>query len=104
MRTHREYLNKQLKDPAFAEAFRCENHTLRIAYDIHSARVRLGMSQKALAIKAGVTQQMVSRVENAAEAHMTHGTVCRIAEALGMDVGLVAKEHLVPYTADPGRR
>jgi transcriptional regulator with XRE-family HTH domain len=51
------------------------------------------MSQQALAAKAGITQQMLSRVENAVEASMNHSTVCRIAEALEMDVGLVAKRH-----------
>lgn len=91
MRTHRDYLEKQLRDEEFAKGFRCEKQKLRIAYDIHSARIELGMSQKALARKAGVTQQMVSRVENASEANMTQSTVCKIAEALGKDVGLVPR-------------
>lgn len=91
MKTHRQYLDEQLSDRAFAEGFRREKGKLRIAYDIHSARIQQGMSQKALARKAGVTQQMVSRVENAAEANMNQNTVCRIAGALGMDVGLVTK-------------
>jgi transcriptional regulator with XRE-family HTH domain len=56
-----------------------------------SARLKQGLTQKALAEKAGVTQQMVSRVENASEANMSHGTVRKIADALGMDVGLVPR-------------
>ena len=91
MRTHREYLEKQLRDGEFAKDFGCEKQKLRIAYDIHSARVEQGLSQKDLARKAGVTQQMVSRVENASEANMAQSTVCRIASALGKDVGLVAR-------------
>jgi len=91
MRTHKDYLKEQLRDSDLARDFQCEKQKLRIAYDIHSARVELGMSQKALAAKAGVTQQMVSRVENAAKANMAQGTVCKIAEALGMDVGLVPR-------------
>lgn len=91
MRTHREYLEGQLRDDKFAKDFRYEKQKLRIAYDIHSARMELGLSQKALAERAGVTQQMVSRVENAAKANMAQGTVCRIAGALGMDVGLVPR-------------
>ncbi len=91
MRTHKQYLAKQLENKAFAEGYPCERAKLRVAYDIHSARTRLGLSQKDLARKAGVTQQMVSRVENAVVANMSQNTVCRIADALGMDIGLVAK-------------
>lgn len=91
VKTHKQYLAEQLKDPAFAAGFRREKAVLRIAYDIYVARLQLGMSQQALAERAGVTQQMVSRVESAVEANMSHSTVCRIADALGMDVGLVAK-------------
>lgn len=89
MKTHKDYLDKQMRDGEFAEEFRCERQKLRIAYDIHAARLAQGMTQRALAERAGITQQMVSRVENAAKADMTHGTVCRIASALGMDVGLL---------------
>ena len=91
MRTHREYLEKQLRDDKFAKDFGCEKRKLRIAYDIHSARIEQGLSQKDLARKAGVTQQMVSRIENAANANMTQSTVSKIAGALGKDVGLVSR-------------
>jgi len=91
MRTHKGYLKEQLRDAEFAKEFHAENQKLRIAYDIHSARTELGLSQKALAERAGVTQQMVSRVENAVQANMAQGTICKIAEALGMDVGLVPR-------------
>lgn len=91
MRTHREYLKDQLRDKDFARDFEREKQKLRIAYDIHSARIENGLSQKDLAKKAGVTQQMVSRVENAVEANMSQATVCKIADALGMDVGLVPR-------------
>lgn len=91
MRTHREYLERQLRDDKFAKDFGCEKQKLRIAYDIHSARIEQGLSQRDLARKAGVTQQMVSRIENAANANMTQSTVSKIADALGKDVGLVSR-------------
>jgi transcriptional regulator with XRE-family HTH domain len=91
MRTHREYLASELRDEAFAREFRREKAQLRIAYDIQTARQRLGLTQKDLAGMAGVTQQMVSRVETARTPNMTHGSICRIAAALDMDVGLVAR-------------
>ena len=91
MRTHREYLANELKDEAFAREFRCEKAQLRIAYDIQTTRQRLGLTQRDLAGMAGVTQQMVSRIETARTPNMTHGSICKIAEVLGMDVGLVAR-------------
>jgi DNA-binding XRE family transcriptional regulator len=91
MRTHRQYLDRQLKNEEFAKDFRREKQKLRIACDIRSARIKSGLSQRDLAIKAGVTQQMVSRLETASKANMATTTVCKIAEALGMDVGLVPR-------------
>jgi transcriptional regulator with XRE-family HTH domain len=91
MRTHREYLANELKDEAFAREFRREKAQLRIAYDIQTTRQRLGLTQRDLAGLAGVTQQMVSRIETATTPNMTHGSICKIAEVLGMDVGLVAR-------------
>ena len=92
MKTHRKYLEKQLADETFAREFEREKKRLRIAYEIHTARERLGLTQQALAQKAGVTQQMVSRIENASTANMAHGSVYKIAAALGMEVGLVSKD------------
>ena len=91
MRTHREYLANELKDEAFAREFRREKAQLRIAYDIQTTRQRLGLTQRDLAGLAGLTQQMVSRIETARTPNMTHGSICKIAEVLGMDVGLVAR-------------
>jgi len=91
MRTHTAYLAHELKDKELAREFRREKAQLRIAYDIQTARRRLGLTQKDLAELAGLTQQMVSRIETARAPNMTHGSMCRIAAALGMDVGLVAR-------------
>ena len=95
MKTHREYLKKQLADETFAREFQQEKKRLRIAYEIRAARERRGLTQRTLAEKAGVTQQMVSRIENASVANMTYGTVCKIASALDMEVGLIRKASAV---------
>jgi ribosome-binding protein aMBF1 (putative translation factor) len=91
MKTHRDYLKQQLRDESFSKEFRREKRKLRIAYDIHSARLKQGLTQKALAEKAGVTQQMVSRIETASKANMAYSTITKIANTLGMDVGLVRR-------------
>jgi transcriptional regulator with XRE-family HTH domain len=91
MRTHTAYLAHKLKDKELAREFRREKAQLRIAYDIQTTRQRLGLTQMDLAELAGLTQQMVSRIETAAAPNMTLGSICRIAAALGMDVRLVAR-------------
>ena len=91
MKTFREHLDKKLADRQFAEGFEREYEKLRIAYDIHEARVSQGFTQIELAKRAGVTQQMVSRVENAASSNMAHRTLSQIASALGKDIGLVPR-------------
>ena len=95
MRTHKEYLAEKLHDKEFAREFQNEKRKLRIAYQIHTARVEQGLTQKRLAKEAGITQQMVSRVENADAPNMTLNTVYRISDALGMDIGLLPRQ-LVP--------
>lgn len=91
MKTYRKHLAQKLEDGSFAKEFHAEREKLRIAYDIHAARIKSGLTQKQLAEKAGLTQQMVSRIENANVPNMAYNTVRRIADALDMDVGLVAR-------------
>jgi len=89
MKTYRDHLNKKLQDEEFARIFQSEHRRLRIAYEIREARLKNGLTQKELAAKAGVTQQMLSRVENAATPNVTLNTISQICGALEMDVGLV---------------
>jgi DNA-binding XRE family transcriptional regulator len=91
MKTFRKHLQAKLADGEFANEFAREAQTLRIAYEIHQFRIRRGLTQRQLAMKAGITQQMLSRVENASMPNMTYATIYRIASALGMDIGLVQK-------------
>lgn len=92
MKTFRKHLERKQGDRQLAEGFEREYTALRIAYDIHEARIQEGLTQSQLAERAGVTQQMVSRAENATSPNMAHRTLCQIAGALGKDVGLVSRE------------
>jgi len=89
MTNFRQHLNQKLRDKDFAQTFYEEDRKLRIAYEIHSARTREKLTQKQLAKHAGVTQQMVSRLENAMAPAISLKTISRISEALGLEVGLV---------------
>ena len=89
MKTHKEYLTEKFRDREFAGEFHFEKQKLRIAYDIHTARLQYGLTQAKLAERANITQQMVSRVENATTPNISLKTLSLIGKALGLDVGFV---------------
>jgi len=99
MNTFREHLNQKLRDKDFAQAFHEEDRKLRIAYELHSARTHEKLTQKQLAERAGVTQQMVSRLENAMAPAISLKTISRISGALGLEVGLVQPSRPVAVTS-----
>lgn len=92
MRTFREHLEEKLKDPEFKRLFEEERQKLRLAYQVRNARIRKGLTQRELAKLAGVTQQMISRIENATAPNLYLGTVMKVARALGFDIGLISSE------------
>ena len=102
MTTFKEHLNEKLKDEDFAQLYRAERKKLRIAYEIHAARINHGWTQKQLAERAGVTQQMISRIENALTPNVSLNTVAKISNVLGLEVGLVAPSH--PIGAVPNHK
>ncbi|MBV9992559.1 MAG: helix-turn-helix transcriptional regulator [Alphaproteobacteria bacterium] len=64
-----------------------------VAKALKSARKRHGLSQRALAAKAGVPQSHISKIENAAVDLQTTSLIA-IARALDMEVQLVPREAL----------
>lgn len=77
-----EYLDKQLKDPAFSaeyEAMRPEYEAIRA---VIAARLECHMTQKELAEKTGIRQSNISRIENGSSSP-TIETLSRIASGLG---------------------
>jgi len=89
MRTFKDHLHQALKDKKLAHSYEDEYKKLRIAYEVHVAREHLGWTQQQLAKRAGVTQQMVSRIENATVPNISLKTLSLVGKALDMDVGLV---------------
>ena len=77
-----EYLDKQLKDPAFSaeyEAMRPEYEAIRA---VIAARLECHMTQKKLAEKTGIRQSNISRIESGSSSP-TIETLSRIASGLG---------------------
>lgn len=82
----RDDLNNKLKDKKFAEGFEKELHAVRLAVEIAQAREKQGMTQSALASRARITQQQLSKVENAKACKVE--TLFKVCDALGMELTL----------------
>ena len=93
METFKDFLAKELENKEFAQAFHEERRRLRIAYEIRQERQRRNLTQKQLAKLAGVTQQMISRIENADAPKVSLRTLVKVAAALDLEVGLVQPSH-----------
>ena len=89
MRTFKDHLHQAIKDKKVARSYEDEYKKLRIAYEVHAAREHLGWTQQQLAKRAGVTQQMISRIENATTPNISLKTLSLVGKALGLDVGFV---------------
>ena len=89
MRTFKDHLERVLKDEKVARSYEEEYKKLRIAYEVSAAREHLGWTQQQLAKRAGVTQQMISRIENATVPNISLKTLSLVGKALDLDVGFV---------------
>jgi transcriptional regulator with XRE-family HTH domain len=58
---------------------------------LRAIRIHLGLRQADVAIKAGVAQQLVSRIERGDSGRMARQTVGRVLEAVGADVVTVVR-------------
>jgi len=58
---------------------------------LRAIRIHLGLRQADVAIKAGVAQQLVSRVERGDSGRMSRRTVGRVLEAVGADVVTIVR-------------
>ena len=82
----RDDLNNKLKDKKFAEGYEKQLPAARLALEIAPARETQGMTQSTLATRARITQQQLSKVENAKACKLE--TVMKVANALGMELTL----------------
>lgn len=77
-------------DPEFSRAYRQASAELDLIAQIIKTRKEKGMTQKDVADKAGLTQQMVSRIES--REHLpNYRNLVKIADALDSKIQLVSK-------------
>jgi ribosome-binding protein aMBF1 (putative translation factor) len=88
MKKFKEYLNEELKNPQFKQAFEEEKHLLELGLTIAEAREKLGLSQKELAHKCNVTQQQLSKIENGINCNLL--TFVKVSSTLGLTINLSA--------------
>jgi DNA-binding XRE family transcriptional regulator len=88
MKSYRDHLKEELKNPQFRQAFEEEKHLLDLGLKIAEAREKMGLSQKELAHKCHVTQQQLSKIENGVNCNLL--TFMKISSSLGLTIDLSA--------------
>jgi HTH-type transcriptional regulator / antitoxin HipB len=86
MKSHKQYLKEQVKDPDFKKGYLYEKKMAEIAIKIQEARQKQGLSQQELARRAHVTQQQLSSIENGS--NFTVKTFLKIRDALQINITL----------------
>jgi transcriptional regulator with XRE-family HTH domain len=89
------YLDAKLKNKTFREAYEHYHDILKIGLQIRDLRETAGLTQKALAQRLGVSQQVIARLESGEADNPTVTTLERIAEATG---------HRLRFKFEPARR
>ena len=79
----RDWLDKQMKDPEFREAY----EELDPAYQIARLRILRGLTQREFAERMGTTQSSVARLESGSR-DISMPTLRKAAAALGADLSI----------------
>ncbi len=84
-----QYLEKQLRDPAFVERFDKAGEAWDIALQIAALRQEAGLSQKELAQRLKTSQQQISRLESPGYEGHSLSMLRRVAKVLRARVRVV---------------
>ena len=89
------YLEKQLRDPDFAERFKKAGEAWDVALQLAALRKESGLSQKELARQTGTSQQQISRLESPSYEGHSLSMLRRVTEVLGatLHVEIQRKKH-----------
>ena len=83
------YIEKQMKDPAFAARFEQAGEAWDIALQLAALRQQAGLSQKELARRLKTSQQHISRLESPGYEGHSLTNLRRVARALNARVRVV---------------
>ncbi len=87
----RQFRNRMLEDPATRTVYEARKPVYEFAVQLAELRRRRGLSQAALAQRAGMKQSEVARIE-AAEASPTFDTMARLLSAAEADLDIRFKD------------
>jgi DNA-binding phage protein len=88
MKSFRHHLQQKLKDERFRRLYEEERRLAELSLKVLDARENKGMSQHAVARKANVTQQQLSKIENGFNCNLS--TFLKVCKALGLKVQITA--------------
>lgn len=83
----KDYLNEQLRDPAFKAEYEALEPEYTIIQALIDARKACGITQKELAERTGIAQGDISKLENGS-ANPSIRTLQRLAAGMGMKLQL----------------
>ena len=81
-----QYLQKQLRDPEFAERFNKAGEAWDVAMQLTALRKAHGLSQRELAKSVGTSQQQISRLESPSYEGHSLSMLRKVAKVLGASV------------------
>jgi len=90
MNSFKRHLASKVKNRKFRETFDEEKQLLNLAIRIQEFREETHVSQAALARKAGITQQQLSKIENGINCNTS--TLLRVLHALNLRLDLHAEK------------
>jgi DNA-binding XRE family transcriptional regulator len=77
-----EHFRREMADPKFRRTYEAENRKVRLGYVLNKLRNQAGLTQADLAVRVGVTQSYIARLETAEARNYEINTLKKIAAAL----------------------
>ena len=96
--TFRDHLKKELKDPYFKELYELGQQKMVVVKKIIAYRIKHKLNQRQLAKKLGVSQQHISKIENA-----EFSSVATLEKVL-LGIGYSVKIQVVPLSVKAKNR
>ena len=81
----REFKERLLKKPGIRKEYEALDYKYKIIQAIIARRNELSLSQRELARSIGMQQPAICRLERG-DSNTTIGTLCRVAQALNLDI------------------